>query len=574
MKQLFIYLLASASLACTGCSDFLETDNLVKKDNTNFPMSPDDAMQSLYGAYSKVITFDANEHPFMIGELLSDDRFGGGGQNDTKPQALNAFKVTSENQLKGSWSNYYMGIFRCNMLLSTLDQVPKWDSEVQKNKIKGEASFLRAFFYFNMAHVWGTVPLVIETTPQNNPKASPEELFGQIFLDLKTAIECLPAVQQPASELGRVTRWAAESLMARAYLFYDGYYNQNARKEVKLADESTVSAQQVIGWLNDCIQNSGHQLANDFRNQWPYSIDIPEADYLYAQENELSWLGETGANKESIFVGKHSTFGGWDTPNSPMYCNQMDMYMGMRDQKQVPFGQGWGFGPVNPRLYDEWSDSDIRKKGSICNVNDPGENLPDYKWGGDMMWQETGYWQKKYMPINVRRKDASGNEEICNYSCILYGKTPNFSVDNTQDLVFIRFADVLLMQSEMTKTVDGINKVRSRSRLEPIAAYSDDALQKERRYELAFESLRYYDLLRWHGKEAGVILKKNMTGAKIWNMGQPTTINADRGNGYFDNLDQRVRETGGFLQIPNEEITLSGGVLTQNPGWEGAGSMF
>lgn len=573
MKR-FIYLLTSVCLLTTSCSDFLDTENLTKKDNTNFPLTPDDATQALYGAYHNIITFDANMHPFMVGELLSDDRFGGGGQNDRNPQALNVFKATSENQLKGAWSNLYEGIFRCNMLLSTLDQVSGWESEAQKNKIKGETAFLRAFYYFHMAHMWGTVPLIIEPTPQNNPKATPEELFGQILLDFKTAIECLPAAQQPSSELGRATKWAAEAYIARAYLFYDGYYQQNARKDVVLADGSTLSESQVIAWLNDCIQNSGHSLASDFRNQWPYSVDIPEADYVYAKENNLSWLGEAGDNKEAIFVGKHSTLGGYNTPNSPTYSNQINIYQGLRDQAHIPFGQGWGFGPVNPVLYDEWSDSDLRKKGSIFNVNDESEGITNYKWGGDMMWQETGFWQKKYTPVNVRRISSTGAEEIVNYSCVLYGRLPNFSQDNTQDIVFIRFADVLLMHSEMTKTPDGINRVRARVKLDPIVTYSDESLRSERRYELAFESVRYYDLLRWYGKEAGIIMKKNMTNAKIWNMGQQTTINADRGNGYFDNIDQRIRETGGFLQIPNEEVVLSGKVLTQNPGWEGESVMF
>lgn len=574
MKRLTINFIAATLILFSSCSDFLDSENLTKKDNTSFPASPEDATQALYGAYSNIITIGAAQNPFLVGELLSDDRFGGGGQNDREPQALNVFRATSENQLKDAWSNFYKGIFRCNMLLSTLDQVTNWSGESQKNKIKGEASFLRAFYYFNMARMWGTVPLVIEPTPQNNPKATPEELFGQIMTDLKTAIECLPAVQQPASELGRATKWSAEALAARVYLFYDGYYQQNGRKEIILPEGGSINSNQIIEWLNDCIQNSGHQLADDFRNQWPYAIDIPEADYQYARDNNLNWLGETGDNKESMFVAKHSTLGGWDTPNSPTYSNQINIYQGLRDQVQVPFGKGWGWAPVNPKLYEEWPDNDLRKKGSVYNVNDESENIPDYKWGADMMWQETGYWQKKYIPVNLRRKDASGNEEICNYSCVLYGKTPNFQQDNTQDIVFIRFADVLLMHSELTKTTEGINKVRARVKLEPIGAYSDEAMQKERRFELAFENIRYYDLLRWYGKEAGTIMKNNMTGAKIWNMGQETTINQDRGNDYFNNLDQRIRETGGFLQIPNEEVSLSEGVLSQNSGWEGTSVMF
>lgn len=566
MKRIFIYLLASISLWNLSCSDFLETDNLTKKDSSNFPVSPEDATQSLYGAYSIMLAFDAAVHPFMIGEILSDNRFGGGGQNDQIPQAMNVFKVTSDSQLGGTWSTFYKGIFRCNMLLASLDQITEWDSNEQKNKILGEAHFLRAHYYFTMAQLWGTVPLVIDPTPQNNPKATPEELYGQIFYDLKTAIEVLPSVQQPASELGRATKWAAEALMARAYLFYDGYYHQNARKEVRLVDESTVTANQVIAWLTDCIQNSGHQLTDDFRNQWPYSIDIPEAKYPYAAENNLSWLGEDGANRENMFVIRHSPSGTYDNN----YSNQIDIYHGLRDQKQIPFGQGWGFGPVNPVLYNEWPDHDLRKKGSIYNVNDETEGVTGYEWGGDMMWQETGFWEKKYMPINV--EDENG--EIVNYNVVLYNSLQIFSVNNSQDIVLIRFADVLLMHSELTKTTEGINRVRVRAKLDPIASYSEEALQQERRFELAFENVRYYDLLRWYGKEAGVVLKKNMSGAKIWNMGVETTINRDRNNGYFDNIDQRVRETGRFLQIPNDQIALSDGVLEQNPGWETSNVMF
>lgn len=573
MKKIFL-MLYMIPFFLMGCSDFLDSENLVKKDNTNFPVSPNDAMQSLYGAYSCAITLSGDNHPIMMSELRSDDRLGGGGQNDIKPQAMNVFRATSENDWKKVWANYYKGIFRCNMLLSTIDQVPEWEDPGLKDKIIGETKFLRGYFYFMMAQLWGTVPLVLEVEPQNNPKASPEELYGQILADFKSAIDLLPAETQPASELGRATKWAAEGFLARAYLFYDGYYQQNARKEVVLAEGGSLSSSDVIASLEDCIKNSGYRLANDFRNLWPYSVDIPEADYAYAKKNNLSWLGEEGANKENMFMLKYSTMGGWTTTNSSTYSNQMNIYMGLRNQQHVPFGQGWGFGPVAPKLFEEWPDDDLRKRGSICDVKDPDEQLEDYEWGADMMWQETGYWNKKYMPINVKRTKEDGSVEICNYSCVLYGRTPNFQQDNTQDVVMLRFADILLMHSEMTKTVDGINQVRARARLEPIATYSDEALRKERRYELAFEGLRYYDLLRWYGVEAGVVIKKNLSGSKIYNMTQETTINNDRGTNYFDMIDQRVRDTGGFLQIPNEEIILSGGVLEQNPGWTGANTTF
>ena len=133
-------------------------------------------------------------------------------------------------------------------------------------------------------------------------------------------------------------------------------------------------------------------------------------------------------------------------------------------------------------------------------------------------------------------------------------------LDNMQDIVLIRFADVLLMHSELTGTADGMNLVRSRVGL-PAVGYSLDALKAERRFELAFEGSRYYDLLRWAGKsnlsQVETILESE-NGLATINNGVPGTKQG---------IDFRT-ETGGFLQIPNREIQLSEGILVQNPGWE------
>ncbi len=129
-----------------------------------------------------------------------------------------------------------------------------------------------------------------------------------------------------------------------------------------------------------------------------------------------------------------------------------------------------------------------------------------------------------------------------------------------QDIVLIRFADVRLMHSELTETVNGINLVRERVGLTAIGSYTLDALKAERRYELAFEGLRYYDLLRWAGKD-------NLNEVK-------TILESQNGVSIINNGVASVKsgvlfrpETGGFLQIPNSQVLLSDGVLEQNPGW-------
>ena len=137
----------------------------------------------------------------------------------------------------------------------------------------------------------------------------------------------------------------------------------------------------------------------------------------------------------------------------------------------------------------------------------------------------------------------------------------NMQLCNIHDLVLLRFAEVLLMQSELEKNVSGINAVRARAGLPAIGAYTDDALRNERRWELSCEGVRWNDIRRWHIAETALAAQNN----------QPTyfkgvaDINstAHNGGGYA----ARYTATGGFFAIPQSQIDLSNGVLKQNPGW-------
>lgn len=588
---LFIYV-TILSLLVTSCVDFLESENLVKKDTSNCPSTEAEANQLLAGAYAPLWQLNGASHPYLLDNILSGDCLGGGGSSDV---SLPIFfhRYQQSNDYSNSWTKLYIGIYRCNLLLNSLDLV-KWEGTDSRKIIEGETYFLRGLYYYFMATTFGTVPIVTSPEPQNNPKASSDEMFQLILSDLNKAIELLPSKVQPASELGHATRWAAEALQARAYLFYDGYYKNNQRADVTLR-EGTLTKADVVAALEDCIKNSGHSLLNEFRNQWPYSIDIPEADYKFAKDNNLHWVGEEGANTETVFAVKYSSTAGWSSSNGPYLGNTIGLFLGFRGMTLMNFGGGYGMCSVNTNMWNEWKDNDIRKRGSIIDIYDTetegvpvdGVNVPDgesgFKLGGWEAMQETGYFIKKYMPVNVRMVNTSGNTIICNYSCVLYGREPNYQLDNTQDWVVIRFADVLLMHSELTQTTDGINKVRARVGLAPIPTYTDEALRDERRWELAFEGIRYQDLMRWYGLEAGKKIQDLLRGCKIYNNAMATTIDGTslEGNAfdakckqYFEEIDKRYRETGGFMQIPNNEILLSNGVLEQNKGWETSAAAF
>ncbi|ATL49273.1 RagB/SusD family nutrient uptake outer membrane protein [Chitinophaga caeni] len=551
MKRIIIIMIAAVSLV--ACNKFLDTENLTEKDTSNYPGNQDEVNNLLTGVYAAARAMEMDENArcaFVVGEVLSDDRFGGGGPDDKDWANLEKFVLSDPNMFRDTWSNAYRSIFRVNMLLRSLDMIT-WDSEASRSYVEGQAYFLRAYSYFYLAKLFGTAPLVLSPDPENLPRASADELFGQIAADLKMAIEKMPNTPKVA-ERGRASKWAAEALMGRAYLFYSGYYKNET---INLPGGGTMGKTEVVNYLDDCITHSGYDLYPDFRNLWPYSNLLSKRDgYPYSIDNDLQWAGESGGNYETIFAFQNAAKVTWDNVGD---CNRINLYFSPREQDEAgifPYGKGWGFGPVNPQLWNNWPQNDPRKKGSIIDVTDADNEMPAYQWAADHQQHESGLWQKKYIAVNVK-KDGG----FVNYSKELYGEMVNddYQINNTQDLVIIRFADVLLMAAELKKDAAPLNLVRQRVGLGAVA-YSDNALRNERRWELAFEGLRYFDLMRW-GIAAQAL--NNQNGVEIQNDGVPTNLDLGDQVGRFN-------ETGGFMPIPEAEIQLSSGVLKQTPGWE------
>lgn len=322
-----------------------------------------------------------------------------------------------------------------------------------------------------------------------------------------------------------------------------------------MVEGGEVTKAEVIAWINDCVENSGYGLVSDFRNLWPYTNSFTAETYPYTEGQSLKW--ETDTNKENMFAIKYNNYGGWDNYG---LCNIYLVHFGIRGQdditKMYPYNQGWGCGPVNPRFFEAWKQeepNDVRLTASIMDTKDPKEGV-EYHYSGDQM-EATGYFQKKYMPILGKDKDGKN----VGYSTLMYGTQDNFQLGHTQDLVLMRFADVLLMQSELTGTVDGLNKVRARAGLQPKTAYTLEALKAERHHELAFEGIRWFDLMRW-GDVVDAL--NTQIGAPIKNQGKDTQMQAFGGG-----FEVRYKATGGFWPIPKTQIDLSEGKLTQNPGW-------
>ena len=577
-----IYLLAASALMTFGLAscDIDNVENFGELSAENFPASDVDGEATLAGVYQNLNqTHGTPQQSFLYYACLaSDDQLGGGGDNDKLMQAHDLILNNGADMTNQFYVDRYAGINRANMLIQALPNTSM--SEDIKAQYLGEALFLRAFYYYELSSMYGNVPLRTVAGGETMQQGDIEDIWKQILQDLRDAIEMMPA--KKSTSPGHVDKYAAEAMLGRAWLFYTGFFcngstiadltstSYNPLTTVDLPDGTTLTKQDVIGYIDDCVNNSGYSLVPDYRNLWAYTNRLTVEDYDYTKGQGLKWVEDDSAdNPESLFAIKFNKFASWSTTIG--YANGIALHFGVRggstDPKFFPFGYGWGAGPVAPNLVKDWETqepNDMRREATIKDwLSHAGFELGG---GGDFV-QETGYYGKKWSPIMAY--NADGGITSC-FDYLMYEGNwdtaggDNFQLNNIHDLVLIRFADVLLMQSELKEDVAGINKVRARAGLDPIAAYSLAALQNERRWELACEGIRWNDLRRWHIAATALAKQENQV---VYHAGREET-NAPHNGGYA----ARYNATAGFQKMPDTQIAI--GTVVQNEGWTGSDSEY
>ncbi len=594
MKTYFKYFsaLVLASLVFAGCEKFLDTVSYTESNTSNYPASQQDAMQLVTGIYAALnqASYEPSAHSFIANLTMSDECFGGGGQDDYEIQAYDHLLYFEPNAQLDFWTPYYSGITRANLAIANLDKV---EDEELRNQLLGEAWFLRSFFLFDLTQQFGEIPLVA-TVPNSVSEAAVypapgtiAEIYGNIAAGLKKAIEIMPDQpwNQCVSGLRHATKWDAEALLARVYLFYTGFYSDKNGENIQalpLVDlenfeiiDEQIGKDYVVSKLEDCIAHSGHSLVSDFRLMWPYMNSVTKPQYAYAKDIPGTWLTDD-VNPEEMFSICYS-----NVAESSRNRNKFDQYLGVRKRSKYevnafPFSRGYGMATVNPYVWDEWDEEepgDIRKAASIYSIDEEMADPSKYTWGNDNQMEETGFWQKKYQAWGAVVNGTFYYEfsSVPEYggagSDLGRGHSP-------QNVQIIRFADVLLMHSELTdgKVIyngkSGMNAVRARVGL-PDKAYSVDALRMERKHELAFEGIRWNDMRRY-GKAYCLAALKTQLGQPIRNAGGDWIVMKDQGAGY----EARYNATWGFRPFPASEVSLSAGVLTQNAGWTDSSAQY
>lgn len=404
------------------------------------------------------------------------------------------------------WTLYFRCIGRANIVLANIDNDKSTVSHDFKNRIEGEALFLRAYSYFNLVQLFGDVPLISkpqsydELLVSKTPKA---KVYEQMVKDLEIAEAKLPSVKtyRGTKEIGRISKGAAQSLLGKSYL-----YQQNWAK----AEE----------WLDKVIALHDYQLV-------PYYVD----QFWPTGENGIESIFEIqfSSSNPGGDINRYPLYAGFDKISNTYwiegfdymlpteyYCDQFETKNGYKVQSTFVKRTTIQNGNFNFQ-YNFTSNDPTFDSSKPYDTRDPR-----LKW--TVWYENTPYVTEDFM----KRGNLTGTNFIADYSersnhCTVKYLTGKASPSDNSDMnmIVIRYADVLLMsaeakieQNKLPEAVSLINQVRQRPSVNMptieqvgIAQGKDIAqnqvnlrqyLREERYRELAFEwGHLYFDQIRW-----------------------------------------------------------------------------
>ena len=488
-----------------GCTaKFLDEAPADQITDANFYQTQQDAIQATNAAYSELTKEGQYNAAMWAFDMWADISSAGGddGNDAIEYKQLEAYSIPTTNFVATRlWGGSFISIQRANLVIQKVPGIANMDPAIQKRCI-GEAQFLRAKLYFDLVRAYGDVPLFTAppTSPAavNIPRTPAADVYKQIEKDLTDAIGNLPASYSGA-DLGRATKWAATGLLAKVYI---------------TEGKKTEAAQRA----REVINTSG-------KTMWASYAD----NFKIENENRN--------DKESLFEVQFAS--GHNQYDRNNVGSAMNEFFGPRGANQTP-GSGYGFNTPDPDFVAGYEAGDTRKTATVWSA---GDTYPDgRKAGPKATGSPFGYSCKKWF----------------------IGKVNTNVWDSGLNVPVLRLAEMYLIVAEAVgptaEGLEAINKVRRRAfgldYNAPSAAHDltaatpnfTDAVIQERKYELAFEFDRWFDLKR--------------TGKLIQRMTEQAAIL----KGVAPNVHGIPTQNTLVLPIPQSEIDTNPG-LVQNPGY-------
>ena len=445
MKKYILAILVTA-FALTGCEDFLTVVPETQLSSATFFKNQTDFEQAVNAAYVPLRTI-INDRSWLLSEMHSDNTYYARnvlfGATDNQ-EDLADFSVpesngtTANTHVLNQWRQDYLIIARTNQILALIDDV-NFDAAAKAN-VKGQALFLRAYAYFELARYFGSVPLhltpVAVRAEAALPLATEVEVYNQIIADLQAAVPLLPNKSKQAP--GRVTEGAARTLLANVYI--------NQKKWAEAEQILTPVLTQGYGLMTNYEMAFPGNTANKNNMESVFEVQFLE--------------GAAGLNGNFIY----------QFMPRPISASELTPIMGTSNAQNI---DGEGNNIPTPDIIAAYEAGDLRKDASIGNVFLAGSFRADKNYP----------YIKKHAKQHSQHNNTGTNWVVYRYAEVL-----------------LFMAEVLNEQGKTGEAIGYLNQIRQRAGLENTTAAGQvavrEAIFKERRVELAFENKRWFDITR------------------------------------------------------------------------------
>lgn len=534
----FRYSIFALLLLFTGCRDYLTEIEPGTTLLNDFFTSTAAAEQNVTGCYVPLM-WEFN-HTYLsewfIGDIVSDDALKGGGSTTDMADAydMENWRTTSQNTLLlDFYRAQYQGIARCNLAIKYVSNMEIGTDSIftptMKDRLLGEAHFLRAYYYFRLVRVFAGVPITTDVIDDSEkwgvPRASVEEVYNLILEDLTKANSMLQLRSAMTAEnLGRATKGAAQAMLLKVNLYMASpYWNK------QLSQDPATYFAAAKQWGDSIIASGEYSLCPNYEDNFTLAGENGQESVFEIQYTEVPW----------------GDYGDGNDPSKFGYTAGSFTQILMRSRSSL-IGGGWGFDHPTQNLYDEFEPTDIRRDVAILNPVDSLIETPSVE-----IYLGSRYLNNKYGMYRDPADQGGG-----------YGKWSLHDSRGPLNNRQIRYADVLLMYAEAALGAGDeaiartyINMVRTRVGLSEITLADNAALRHERRVELAMEGHRWFDLVRWEGVD-GKGLKAHMDAYKLTESAEAQS-----------HIQEFVAGKHEIFPIPQEEIQLNPTQMKQNNGY-------
>lgn len=481
---------------------------------------------ALNGVYNTLGSYGLYQYTYLC--QIGTEADEGFYNRSTMTQGPQVYNFTSSNQqVQVVWQNLYIGIENANLLLENINKAKDID-EQKRGAIKGQALFLRAYYYFLLAINWGDVPLILTSTKSANyektQRTPVKDIYEQIVKDM-TEAEGLVDSAEDTGFGGRVSKSVVQGILARVCLHMAG----EPVKDVSKFEDAKKWAEKVINsGLHELEPNYEQIFKNYAQDKYNVKESIWEVEF---------WGNATDSYREYGHVGN---------------------VLGISAPRDSPFGSSTALINVTYYHYLKYDEGDLRRDWNCAPYRYDRNTTNKIYWGPSHLYnRNVGKYRREFETL-----------------------LPKLSYGTPQNFPLLRYSDVLLMYAEAenelnneptTAAYDAVKLVRDRAygNLLPDAVYNSAAnipsgltqeefrefIREERTKELCFEALRKYDLIRWGiflptMQEVAEHFDENAPAAWIW------------GALAFKNVEKKHL----LFPIPIHDTSLHSD-LGQNDGW-------